>query len=129
MDIDTSWIELPNNHPTYRSGTIKFIKLAKEGLVDGKALCPCKKCRVKKWLTIHEIDEHILFKGFDKEYKKWIFHSKGGALERMLSDQRRLAGDLTRSTGQGAQIEQHGVVGQDDMSGLLGDAFGVIFPM
>ncbi|XP_021717050.1 uncharacterized protein LOC110684923 isoform X1 [Chenopodium quinoa] len=122
MDIDTSWIELPNNHPTYISGTIKFIKLAKEGLVDGKALCPCKKCRVDEWLTIPEIEEHILFQGFDKRYKIWIFHGRGPVLEHMFSDQHGSIGDVAGSTSQRAQ---HGVIGRDDMRGFLGYAFGV----
>lgn len=47
MDMDTSWIELPNSHPSYIAGTVKSIKVAKEGLVEGKSLCPCKKCMVK----------------------------------------------------------------------------------
>ncbi|KAL2900033.1 Glucose starvation modulator protein 1 [Bienertia sinuspersici] len=124
--MDTSWIELPNNHPAYRAGAIQFLELAKEGLIDGKTLCPCKKCRVKKWLSIQEVEEHIMFKGFDKEYKKWIFHGKGDVLNRILSDQRCSTGQITGSSSQGSLNSQIVEVRRDDMRDLLGDAF-VIF--
>ncbi|KAL2894401.1 polyprotein [Bienertia sinuspersici] len=123
--MNTSWIELPNNHPAYRAGAIQFLELAKEGLIDGRTLCPCKKCRVKKWLSIQEVAEHIMFKGFDKEYKKWIFHGKGDVLNRILSDQRCSTGQIAGSSSQGSLNSQIGEVRRDDMRDLLGDAFGI----
>ncbi|KAJ8441793.1 hypothetical protein Cgig2_021483 [Carnegiea gigantea] len=45
--MDSSWIELPNDHPDYLDGAVKFIKLAKENLVEGRTRCPCRRCKVE----------------------------------------------------------------------------------
>ena len=36
VEMDSSWIELPNEHPDYLDGVVKFIELAKENLVEGR---------------------------------------------------------------------------------------------
>jgi len=36
VEMDSSWIELPNDHPDYLEGVVKFIELAKENFVEGK---------------------------------------------------------------------------------------------
>ncbi|KAJ8422273.1 hypothetical protein Cgig2_014419 [Carnegiea gigantea] len=45
--MDSSWIELPNDHPDYLDGAVKFIKLTKENLVEGRTRCPCRRCKVE----------------------------------------------------------------------------------
>ncbi|KAJ8429642.1 hypothetical protein Cgig2_025001 [Carnegiea gigantea] len=45
--MDSSWIKLPNGHPDYLRGAVKFIKLAKENLVDGRTQCPRRRCKVE----------------------------------------------------------------------------------
>ena len=49
LDMDTiSWIDLPIGHPEYVAGCMQFIEFAKEGVLEGKILCPCKFCKVEK---------------------------------------------------------------------------------
>ncbi|KAJ8439077.1 hypothetical protein Cgig2_018471 [Carnegiea gigantea] len=38
--MDSSWIELPNDHPDYLNGAVKFIKLAKENFIEERTQCP-----------------------------------------------------------------------------------------
>ena len=81
VEMDSSWIELRNDHSDYLNGAVKFINLAKENLAEGRTRCPCRRCKVDKWLPIKEVEQHILFKGFHKEYKHFIFYDKGDILD------------------------------------------------
>lgn len=54
--MDTSRIELPNNHIDYINGVIEFIKFAKENLIEGRTRCPCKNYKVDKWLLVDEVE-------------------------------------------------------------------------
>jgi len=56
VEIDSSWIELPNDHYGYLDDAIKFIKLAKENLKEERTRCPCRRCKVDKWLPIEEAE-------------------------------------------------------------------------
>jgi len=47
VEMDSSWIELANDHPNYLDGAVKFIKFAKENLVKGRTRCLCRRCKVK----------------------------------------------------------------------------------
>lgn len=116
IEMDSSWIELPNDHPDYLAGAMKFIKLAKENLIEGRTRCPCRRCKVDKWLPIEEVEQHILFKGFYKEYKHFIFHGKGDILEHVKH---------RGSNGGEKNNDMPNFVGRDDMGGLLRAAFGV----
>ncbi|KAJ8429406.1 hypothetical protein Cgig2_025593 [Carnegiea gigantea] len=117
--MDSSWIELPNDHPDYLDGAVKFIKLAKENLVEGRTRCPCRRCKVDKWLPIEEVEQHILFKGFHKEYKHFIFHGKGDILDHVK---------YRGSTSREINIDPSNFTSGDDMEGLLKAAFGVDMP-
>jgi len=119
VEMDSSWIELPNDHPDYLDGAVKFIKLAKENLIEGRTRCPCRRCKVDKWLPIEEVEQHILFKGFHKEYKHFIFHGKGDILDHV-----KYRGSTSRETN----IEPPNFTSGDDMEGLLRAAFGVDMP-
>lgn len=119
--MHTSWIELPNDHPAYISGVIKFIELANQNLVGGKTRCPCKRCKVDKWFPIEELEGHILFNGCYKDYKNWFYHGKGDMLERIL-------GSNVESTSPGSLDKQSRVIGGDNMEGLLRETFGINFP-
>ncbi|KAJ8423196.1 hypothetical protein Cgig2_019238 [Carnegiea gigantea] len=119
QELDSSWIELPNDHPDYFDGAVKFIKLAKENLVEGRTRCPCRRCKVDKWLPIEEVEQHILFKGFHKEYKHFIFHGKGDILDHVK---------YRGSTSREITIDPPNFTSGDDMEGLLRAAFGVDMP-
>ncbi|KAJ8428277.1 hypothetical protein Cgig2_034091 [Carnegiea gigantea] len=47
QEMDSSWIKLANDHPNYLDGAVKFIKLPKENLVEGRTRCPCRRCKVE----------------------------------------------------------------------------------
>ena len=53
VEMDSSWIELPNDNPDYLDGVVKFIKLAKENLVEGRTRCPCRRCKVDKYMVTY----------------------------------------------------------------------------
>ena len=116
VEMDSSWIELPNDHPDYLDGVVKFIELAKENLVEGRTRCPCRRCKVDKWLPIEEVEQHILFKGFHKEYKDFFFHGQVDILDRVKRK---------GSTSQEINDNPSKLVGKDNMDGLLRAAFGV----
>ncbi|XP_056688996.1 uncharacterized protein [Spinacia oleracea] len=82
--MDKSWIDLPTGHREYVEGCMEFIEFAKQDLVEGKIRCPCKNCKVEKWFSVNEVERHILFKGFYKPYKDWIFHGKGDTFQHMF---------------------------------------------
>ncbi|XP_010677833.3 uncharacterized protein LOC104893423 [Beta vulgaris subsp. vulgaris] len=110
--MDTNWINLRNDDPAFYKGCMNFIELAKDTLVEEKTRCPCSKCKLRKWYTADDVGGHILFNGFHKEYRNWIFHRKN---------------DETSST-QGPLSSQETIVGRDDIRALLNDAFSVSIP-
>ncbi|XP_010684464.1 uncharacterized protein LOC104899023 [Beta vulgaris subsp. vulgaris] len=110
--MDTSWIDLRNDDPTFFKGCMNFFELAKETLIEGKTRYPCSKCKLRKWYSADDVGGHILFNSFHKEYRNWIFHRKN---------------DETSNT-QGPLSSQETIVGRDDSKGLLTDAFSVSTP-
>ncbi|XP_021866163.2 uncharacterized protein [Spinacia oleracea] len=106
--MDTSWIDLRKGDAGYYNGCMEFLEVAKDTLLEGITRCPCNKCKLNKLYPLEEVGGHILFNGFYKNYRQWIFHCKdeeSNTLE-IHSDQAK-------------------VVGRDDMDGLLGAAFTV----
>ncbi|XP_056688561.1 uncharacterized protein [Spinacia oleracea] len=119
--MDKSWIDLPTGHHEYIDGCMEFIEFAKQDLFEGKIRCPCKNCKVEKWFSVNEVERHILFKGFYKPYKDWIFHGKGDTFQRMFESDGGI-------TSEGSLDNQSGFVGRDNMGGLLRSAFSVNMP-
>ncbi|XP_021774619.1 uncharacterized protein LOC110738517 [Chenopodium quinoa] len=109
--MDTSWIDLPKGKFAYYEGCMKFLKIAKETLIDGKTKCPCNKCKLNKWHLLEEVGGHILFNGFYKNYRKWIFHCEGEG-----------SNTLKPPSDYGKEVDR------DDMDELLRAAFGVHSP-
>ena len=108
--MDTSWIDLPRGDPGYFKGCMNFLELAKETLLPNtwETKCPCNKCKLNKTNSVEEVGGHILFYGFYKNYRNWIFHCKDeGSKTYDLSD------------------DQVNAVGRDDMDGLQRAAFRV----
>lgn len=119
--MDTSWIDLPVGHPQYAVGCMQFIEFAKKAVVDGKILCPCKFCKVEKWFSLYDVERHILFKGFYKSYRDWIFHGNMDLRERVL-------GSDVGSTSEAPLENLTTSIGHDDIGGLLRSAFGFDIP-
>lgn len=112
--MDTSWINQSRNSEAYIQGVKVFMEFAKKGAQNGKVRCPCKSCQVgrKKVLPLEEVEKHILFKGFYKEYKDWIFHGPMTGSQKFSSQVGRMFEILDQSRS----------IGQDDIGGLLRDA-------
>ncbi|XP_056688351.1 uncharacterized protein [Spinacia oleracea] len=104
--MDKSWIDLPTGHPEYVDGCMQFIAFAKQGLFEGKIRCPCKNCKVDKWFPVNDVERHILFKGFYKSYRNWIFHGKGDMVQRMLGSDggSTSEGSLAREDGEWTEV-------------------------
>ncbi|XP_056691765.1 uncharacterized protein [Spinacia oleracea] len=100
--MDTSWIDLRKGDTRYYNGCMEFLEVAKESLLEGQTRCPCNKCKLNKWLDLEEVGGHILFNGFYKNYREWIFHRR-----------------VKESNTLEIPSEQEKVVGRDDMNGLL----------
>ncbi|XP_021846453.2 uncharacterized protein [Spinacia oleracea] len=106
--MDTSWIDLRKGDTRYYNGCMEFLEVAKETLLKGKTRCPCNKCKLNKWFDLGEVGGHILFNGFYKNYRQWIFHRR-----------------VEESNTLEIPNDQENVVGRDDMNGLLRAAFKV----
>jgi len=52
MDLDKSWIDLPQNTQQYMDRFNKFMDFAfANKSVEGNIICPCPKCNLNKWQT------------------------------------------------------------------------------
>jgi hypothetical protein len=109
--IDKSWINKPRNSEAYMKGVSDFMEFARKGTQNGFIRCPCCKCQIdrKKILPLEEVERHILFKGFYKEYKDWIFHGPMTVAENVCN---QIGIPFIASNGSEN-------IGQDDISGLL----------
>ncbi|XP_056697353.1 uncharacterized protein [Spinacia oleracea] len=106
--MDTSWIDLRKGTAGYYNGCMKFLEVAKETLLEGMTRCPCNKCKLNNSYPLEEVGGHILFYGFYKNYRQWVFHCK----------------DEESNTIE-IPSDQAKVVGRDDIDGLLAAAFRV----
>ena len=68
---DYSWMLLPNTDPAWQVGVEKFIKHTFEGTYVGETTaCPCGMCRGMAYRTKDEVEEHVIRRGFDKDFIK-----------------------------------------------------------
>ncbi|KAG6407736.1 hypothetical protein SASPL_130733 [Salvia splendens] len=75
--------------------------------MNDKILCPCKRCGIGISVSRDEAFEHLTVDGFIPGYTQWIAH-----------------GELPSSRSSRFD-NQHNTLGDDDMQGLVHDAFGV----
>jgi len=67
MDLDKSWIDLPQNTQQYMDGLNKFLDFAfANKSVEGKIICPCPKCNLNKWQNRGATYEHLILHPFPK---------------------------------------------------------------
>ncbi|KAF7146467.1 hypothetical protein RHSIM_Rhsim04G0033300 [Rhododendron simsii] len=108
--MDKSWIEIRNRlDPTYIQGVEKFIEFAYDKKhPDSKIYCPCKKCVNVIFGTRSGVTEHLIINGFNTKYTRWTIHGES------LASSSRNESDANQSS-----------YFQDDMVGMVHDAFGV----
>lgn len=67
--MDKSWINKPRNSKEYLDGVHDFIKFGMEkSSLNGKILCPCRKCVNSSSLDPQNVEEHLVWNGFLRGY-------------------------------------------------------------
>ena len=67
--MDKSWITKPRNSKEYLDGVQNFIKFGMErSSINGKILCPCRKCVNSSSLYPNIVEEHLVWNGFLRGY-------------------------------------------------------------
>lgn len=75
--MDKSWITKPQNSIGYEQGVRGFINFAFEHQsVNGKTICPCKRCGFKKWQCREILYDHLMCTPFPVTYTTWIYHGE-----------------------------------------------------
>ncbi|KAF7131691.1 hypothetical protein RHSIM_Rhsim09G0134500 [Rhododendron simsii] len=109
--MDKSWIDIRNRlDPTYIQGVEKFLEFAYDKKhPDSKIYCPCTKCMNLIFGTRSGVKEHLIVNGFNTKYTRWTIHGES------LASCSRSESDANQSS-----------YFQDDMIGMVHDAFGVL---
>ena len=111
--MDKSWIKLPHNSLAYLAGLNNFLNFVfSHTRFNGKIICPCSRCKFKKWHTREVSKENLLVKPFPEDYTFWGVHH--GKKPRMRYDDH-----LPRSSQVGVQEDQ-----DDPINVAIRDAFG-----
>ncbi|CAN0918590.1 hypothetical protein LINGRAHAP2_LOCUS30957 [Linum grandiflorum] len=78
MNIDKSWIDIPNRHSrVYYDGIDTFLTFAYNNQDAGSRIfCPCKKCENRYMYVRLVVQQHIQANGFWKKYKIWEKHGE-----------------------------------------------------
>ncbi|XP_052181232.1 uncharacterized protein LOC127794290 [Diospyros lotus] len=76
--MDREWVKNPNRvSPQYVAGIEEFITIAKESLNSaGLTLCPCLNCANRRLQSIDVIRAHLIKKGIDNSYTRWVYHGE-----------------------------------------------------
>ncbi|KAK5840794.1 hypothetical protein PVK06_009698 [Gossypium arboreum] len=113
--MDRSWMKLSRVSNAYRNGVQTFLNFAfQNASQENMILCPCKKCGNINWHTREVVYEHLIVDGFIRGYKKWIFHGE-----------RTSSGTSSTINPTYPDTDYHQYVRQDDMEGMLRDAFNM----
>ncbi|XP_042063803.1 uncharacterized protein LOC121807603 [Salvia splendens] len=106
--MDRSWMTKSRITTKYQNGLEYFLDYAfRNSSMKDKILCPCKRCGIGISVSRDEAFEHLTVDGFIPGYTQWIAH-----------------GELPSSRSSRCD-NQHNTLGDDDMQGLVHDAFGV----
>ena len=116
-----SWINKPRSSKDYLDGVQDIIKFVVEkSSMNGKILCPCRKCVNCFSLDPQTIEEYLVWNGFLKGYIEWVFHE-----ESMLSSSSTQPSYVEHTSSWGSDNLQRNPAREDDTRGLLRDAPGL----
>lgn len=98
----------------YRDGVQRFLNFAFDNASqDNLILCPCLKCANINWHGREVVHEHLVVFGFLRGYTIWFFHG-----ECLPSRSSSIVPPTSRNN-------QNHSSGQDDIEGMLRDAFNM----
>ncbi|KAH1122276.1 hypothetical protein J1N35_005436 [Gossypium stocksii] len=113
--MDRTWMNLSRVSDEYRNGVQTFLNFAFQNTSqENMILCPCKKCGNINWHYREVVYEHLIVDSFIREYKRWIFHGE--------CTSSRTSAMINMPYPQSAY---HQSVKEDDMEGMLRDAFNM----
>ncbi|KAL4366933.1 hypothetical protein GQ457_05G017420 [Hibiscus cannabinus] len=113
--MDKSWMSYSRVSNVYLNGVESFLNLAfATSSQENMILCPCKKCVNINWHVREVVQEHLIVFGFVFGYQKWVFHREPSG---------RFA---STSNSTYPQNFQHRSAREDDMEGMLRDAFNML---
>lgn len=107
--MDKTWIKAQITSTTFKDGVKSFIDFARVTAIRGSIACPCYRCCNDKWFDINTVHAHILRFGFLPAYTTWTSHGEYYA-----------SSPLSQPS---SVLETFPA--QDDIRGLVQDAFGV----
>lgn len=108
MEMDKSWMCCSRSSKVFKEGVKKFLNfvLTNES-TSGMILCPCRDCGNGICRTREDVEAHLFWRGFKPRYIKWTAHGESS---------------LRNDIGSHSHIVDDG---NDDLEGLLNDAFRV----
>ncbi|KAH1055162.1 hypothetical protein J1N35_033227 [Gossypium stocksii] len=113
--MDKSWMNLSRVSNSYRNGVESFLNFAfQNASQENMILCPCKKCGNINWYSREVVYEHLIVDGFIWGYRKWNFHGE--------CTSSRTSSTINPPYPYSAY---HQSVREDDMEGMLRDAFNM----
>lgn len=63
--------------PEYEEGVKQFIAQARNYAKTREViLCPCIRCKNKKYLKFDQVYDHLIIKGINSSYTVWVFHGE-----------------------------------------------------
>ncbi|MCL7044325.1 hypothetical protein MKW94_026167, partial [Papaver nudicaule] len=76
--MNKDWVRWPRGDPEYQEALGKFIDMVNEKLGNPEVFsCPCVDCKnLDKPLPAKIVYAHLLRRGMDPTYTKWIFHGE-----------------------------------------------------
>lgn len=88
--MDREWIVSNRLSDEYENGVNMFLEVAKKHSKKMKnsdmAYCPCNKCHNMSVLTFRKMKDHLFEKGFDPNYRRWIWHGENESCSRSKND-------------------------------------------
>lgn len=113
--MDKSWIPKPRNSIEYEQGVRGFLDFAFEHRsVNGKIICPCKRCHFKKWKSRDEVYDHLICTPFPAGYTSWSYHG-----ESATGETHNASFINPSNSAEGTTIVE------DPVQNMINDAFGV----
>ncbi|KAI0520429.1 hypothetical protein KFK09_007904 [Dendrobium nobile] len=77
LNMDKSWITKAKWSRDYVNGVNNFIEFASRSKnLSGKILCPCKSCINRYFLSLKDVKDHLISKGFFPGYVVWNRHGE-----------------------------------------------------